>query len=142
MNLSDVIKNCKLYVWRGTFAIVNSRRPRPDAFANIIDKKEITLVIEQSKVNKREVIDISRDWKLLTFDMVLPFGLVGFLARISEALANEGISIYVISAYSTDHILVKRQDIVKVRTTLKQLGCKLVKEPASAVHLKYRRNNP
>lgn len=128
MKASNFFKNCKFYIWKKTFAIVKAKRTRPDAFANIIDKNEITLVIEQGKVKKKEVIGIEKDWKVLTFDMVLPFGLVGFLATVSEALADEGIGIYVISAYSTDHILIKEKDIVKAEKKLKKLGCKVVKD--------------
>lgn len=127
MNPSNFINNCRFYIWKENFAIVKAKRTCPDAFATIIDKNEITLVIEQGKVNEREVIDIEKDWKILTFDMVLPFGLVGFLATVSKALADEGISIYVISAYSTDHILIKEKDIVRAEKKLRKLGCKVVK---------------
>lgn len=128
MTPSNVIRNCRFYIWKENFAIVKAKRTCPDAFANIIDKNEITLVIEQGKVNEKEVIDIEKDWKILTFNMVLPFGLVGFLATVSKALADERISIYVISAYSTDHILIKEKDIVKAKKKLKKLGCKAVKD--------------
>jgi hypothetical protein len=136
MKLSNLIRNCRFYIWKGKFAIVKAKRTRPDAFANIIDKNEITLVIEQGKINNKEVIEIEKNWKILTFDMLLPFGLVGFLARISKALADEGISIYVISAYSTDHILIREKDIEKAKKKLKKLGCKVVKDPLSIAHLK------
>lgn len=63
--------------------------------------------------------------------MVLPFGLVGFLATVSKALADEGISIYVLSAYSTDHILIKKKDIVRAEKKLRKLGCKVVKNKVS-----------
>jgi len=48
--------------------------------------------------------------------------LVGFLAKISKILADENISIFVISAYSTDHILVKDKDINKVIKKLESIG--------------------
>ena len=112
MNLPNFIKNCKFYIWKENFAIVKAKRTCPNSFATIIDKNEITIVIEQGKVKEREVIAIEKDWKILTFDMVLPFGLVGFLATVTKVLADLGISVYVISAYSTDHILIKKKDIV------------------------------
>jgi hypothetical protein len=135
MKSSSFIKDCKFYIWKENFAIVKAKRPRPDAFANVIDENEITLVIEQGKVNKKEVIEIEKNWKILTFDMVLPFGLVGFLATVSKALADEGISIYVISAYSSDHILIKEKDMTKAKKKLKRLGCKVVKELVSVAQL-------
>ena len=85
-NQSDLsIKNCKFYIWKENFAIVKAKRTCLGAFANIIDKNEITLVIEQRKVKEKEVIEIEKNWKILTFDMVLPFGLVGFTIPCSKA---------------------------------------------------------
>lgn len=111
----------KVYVWKETFAIIKSKKELSNAFAVIKDKKEITAIVDQSKIDNN-AIEIEKDWKILTFDVVLPFGLVGFLSKISKALADEGISIFVISAYSTDHILVKSKDFQKAVNKLKSLG--------------------
>jgi len=116
-------KNSKVYVWKETFAIIKAKKLYLNAFANIIDKNETTVIIEQSKYNEENVIDIEKDWKILTFDMVLPFGLVGFLAKVSKVLADEKIPIFTISAYSTDHILVKEKDLIRAKEKLKELGC-------------------
>jgi len=123
MYLENYFKNSKVYVWKETFAIIKSKKPYPNAFANIIDKNETTVIIEQSKYNDEDVVEIEKDWKIITFDMVLPFGLVGFLAKISKVLADEKISIFAISAYSTDHILVKEKDLVRAEEKLKEFGC-------------------
>jgi len=123
MELQDYFKNGKVYVWKETFAVIKSKKTYSDAFANIIDKNEITIIIDQSKYNENDVIEIEKDWKILTFDMVLPFGLVGFLAKVSQALVDEKISIFAISAYSTDHILVKEKDLAKAIKKLENLGC-------------------
>ena len=136
MKLSEFIKQCRFYIWKESFAIVKAKHTCPDAFANIIDKNEITLVIEQRKINQKDVIAIAKNWKILTFDMVLPLGLVGFLATVLKTLADEGISIYVISAYSTDHILIRGKDVAKAKEVLKKLGCKVLKENVSITHLK------
>ena len=119
----NYFKNSKVYVWKETFAIIKAKKPFPNAFANIIDKNETTVIIEQSKCDGKNVIDIEKDWKILTFDMVLPFGLVGFLAKVSKALADEKIPIFAVSAYSTDHILVKEKDLARAKEKLKELGC-------------------
>lgn len=131
MNRANSIRNGKFYIWRETFAIVKAKKIRPDAFASIVDKRNITLVIEQRKLDKKDAINVENDWKILTFDMVLPFDLVGFLAAVSKALSDAGISIYVISAYSTDHILVKKKDIGRATKQLKALGFKRVREKSS-----------
>ncbi len=122
MDLENYFKNGKVYVWKETFAIIKSKRSYLNAFVNIIDKNETTVIIEQSKYDEENVIKIEKDWKLLTFDMVLPFGLVGFLAKVSKVLADEKIPIFAISAYSTDHILVKEKDLTRAEEKLKELG--------------------
>ncbi|MEA3454009.1 MAG: hypothetical protein U9R12_03645 [Candidatus Caldatribacteriota bacterium] len=67
MDLENYFKNGKIYVWEKTFAIIKAREPNPNAFANIIDKNEITVIIEQSKYDEENVIEIEKDWKILTF---------------------------------------------------------------------------
>ena len=64
-------------------------------------------------------------YKLITFDMVLPFNLTGFLAKITTELAKEKIPIFAISAYSTDHILIKKRYLNKAVNRLKNLGFEL-----------------
>lgn len=122
MNTENYIKDGKVYVWKETFAVIKSKKTDPRAFANIVDKNETTVIIDQSKFDVKNVIEIERDWKILTFDMVLPFGLVGFLAKVSQALADEKISIFAVSAYSTDHVLVKEKDLLKATQKLRKLG--------------------
>src|SRR3989338_11397427 len=123
MKAEDYFRNGKVYVWKETFAVVKSKKAYHDAFANIIDKNETTVIIDQSKFNEKDAIEIEKDWKILTFDMVLPFGLVGFIAKVSQALSDEKISIFAISARSTDHILVKEKDLSKAIKKLENLGC-------------------
>jgi len=123
IELKNYFKNGKVYIWKETFAIIKAKKPYPNAFANIIDNNETTVIIEQSKYNNEDVIEIEKGWKILTFDMVLPFGLIGFLAKISKVLADENISIFAVSVYSTDHILVKEKDLARAEEKLKELGC-------------------
>jgi hypothetical protein len=108
-------------VWTETFAIMKSKRLYPHAFVNIIDKTEITVIFEETHVCEEDIIDIEYNWKLFTFNMQLPLDLVGFLATVARALADKHIPIIVISAYSTDHILVKHDDITEAKATLETL---------------------
>jgi len=128
MDLENYFKNDKVYIWKETFAIIKAKKPYSNAFANIIDNNETTVIIEQSKSNDEDIIEIEKDWKILTFDMVLPFELVGFLAKVSKVLADEKIPIFAVSAYSTDHILVKEKDLTRAEKKLKELGCVVEEE--------------
>ena len=117
------VKNGKIFIWKGKFAVLKSKKPFPLAFANIKDKSETTVILDQSKINGcKNIIKMEKGWKLLTFDMVLPFGAVGFLAKISKAMAEENIGIMAISSFSTDHILVKAKDLDKAIKKLGSLG--------------------
>lgn len=123
MEIKDYFKGCRIIMQKGTYVIIKSKRPYSEAFANIMDGKEITVVIDQSKYNEEDVVEIEKGWRILTFDVVLPSDLVGFLAEISRILAEEGVPIFVVSSYSTDHILVKERDVTKARRRLESLGC-------------------
>ena len=73
MYLENYFKNGKVYIWEETFAIIKSKKPYLDAFTNIIDKNETTVIIEQSKYNDEDVIEIEKD-----------------LARVGEKLKELG----------------------------------------------------
>jgi hypothetical protein len=118
----NYLKNGRFYFWKEKFAIVKSKRVLRNAFAVVKDRNEITVIIEQSKLNKKDMIEMEKDYRIITFDMTLPFGLVGFLSRISKALADQNISILTVSAYSTDHILVKEKDLPSAIRTLGKIG--------------------
>lgn len=51
------------------------------------------------------------DWRVLKVLGPLSFALTGILASISGALAEAGISIFALSTYDTDYILVKASQL-------------------------------
>ena len=52
----------------------------------------------------------------------LDFSLIGILARISTILAENGISIFAISTFNTDYILVKEEKFEQALSVLKDSG--------------------
>jgi hypothetical protein len=122
MNPGDYLKNAKAYFWNESFAIFKSEYTNPDAFACITDKDEITVIIDQGKVENNLLSEHEKGWKILTLDVVFPMDTVGILARISDVLAKRGISLMTISAYSRDHFLVREKDMPEVTEALQTLG--------------------
>ena len=61
-------------------------------------------------------------WACIKILGPLDFALTGILARISNALADAGVSIFAISTYDTDYILVKDDILLAARKTLEQTG--------------------
>jgi hypothetical protein len=89
-------------------------------FAIIKDKNEITAIFREGA--NLQTVSEEKFFKLITFDVKLPFDLTGFLSYVSTLLANENIPIFAISAYSTDHILVKEEYLDKAIKVLKKDG--------------------
>jgi len=52
----------------------------------------------------------------------LDFGMVGVLAGLTAALAEAGISIFAVSTYDTDYLLVKSGDAAKAVKVLRAAG--------------------
>ena len=56
-------------------------------------------------------IKCEKDWRILKVEGPLDFSLIGILSSISTILAQQRISIFAVSTYDTDYILVKDADI-------------------------------
>jgi hypothetical protein len=65
--------------------------------------------------------EISSGWRLITFDVVLEHNLVGFMAAVSRELANVGVSIFALSAFERDHILVQEAQFATAWAVLSAL---------------------
>ena len=61
-------------------------------------------------------------WSCIKVLGPLDFGLTGILAKIASALAEAEISIFTISTYDTDYILVKKWKLVTAKEVLSQAG--------------------
>ena len=73
---------------------------------------EISLVCESTFVPPVTVAS-EAGWKALKISGTLDFGMIGVIARISNILAEDGISIFVVSTYNTDYVLVKSEKFDK-----------------------------
>jgi hypothetical protein len=55
--------------------------------------------------------ECQRGWSCLTIQAILEFDMVGVLAAVSRLLAEANVSIFVISTYDTDHILLRTEHL-------------------------------
>lgn len=67
--------------------------------------EEISLVCEAEFAPESPAVESG--WRLFKVDGPLDFGLTGILSSIAAPLAAAGISIFAVSTYDTDYILVK-----------------------------------
>jgi hypothetical protein len=70
---------------------------------------EISIVLPQSY--KIDSDDEEPNWRALEVVGPLDFSLTGILSNIATVLANEKISIFAVSTFDTDYILVKENTI-------------------------------
>ncbi|KTF18076.1 ACT domain-containing protein [Pseudoalteromonas sp. H105] len=74
-------------------------------------------------------LDAEHNWLALEVVGPLGFSLTGIMANISGVLASASISIFALSTYDTDYVLVKKQRIDDAIKTLKKDGYTVLKEP-------------
>ena len=81
---------------------------------------ELSLVIEQSAVQPDWKAEL--DWRCLKVLGPLDFSLIGILSSMALPLANSGISIFAISTYDTDYMLVKADKLPNALAALREAG--------------------
>jgi hypothetical protein len=84
---------------------------------------ELSVVCQEDKVPHGSQAE--RGWRSLKVHGPLDFGLTGILYSLSKPLAEAKISIFAISTFDTDYILVKQE---KLQEVMKILGgfCKIL----------------
>jgi len=70
---------------------------------------EISIVLPQHIVIESDEVELG--WQALEVVGPLDFTMTGILSNISTALANAKISIFAISTFDTDYILVKEESM-------------------------------
>lgn len=79
--------------------------------------EEVSIVLPSSVDIESE--DVEPNWQALEVVGPLDFILTGILSSISTVLANEKISIFAISTFDTDYILVKSNKVNDAITALR-----------------------
>jgi hypothetical protein len=64
-------------------------------------------------------------WRCLRVAGTLKFTAVGVLASLAVPLAEAGISVFAVSTFDTDYLLVKERDFDRACASLRQYGHQL-----------------
>lgn len=91
-----------------------------------ISKTEDELSIVCSERIEIKGSRVDGGWACIKIVGSLDFSLVGILAQISNTLAENNISIFAISTFNTDYILVKKENLEKAKTALENKGYSFV----------------
>ena len=87
------------------------------------EEKSLVCITDEVPAN---VIQRDDGLKAFRIQGVLDFSLIGILAKIAAALADNGISIFAVSTYNTDYVLMKRENYQKALDVLKALGYMII----------------
>jgi len=91
-----------------------------DLLALVRTRQEVSLVCEE-RFTPPEVKS-ERGWRALEVLGPLDFALTGILAGLSGRLAEASVSIFAISTYDTDYILVKEIQLGRALAALRTAG--------------------
>jgi hypothetical protein len=81
---------------------------------------ELSVVCRQDAVPEGVVGE--RGWRCLRVAGTMPFSVVGVLASLAAPLAEAGISVFVVSTFDTDYLLVKDNDLTAALDALQRQG--------------------
>lgn len=66
--------------------------------------------------------EIAAGWRALRVAGELDFSLVGIMAALTSALAEAGVSVFTLSTYTTDYLLVREATLEQAITALRAAG--------------------
>lgn len=82
---------------------------------------EVSLVMAQGNAVPVGA-QVESDWRLLRVAGTLEFSLVGILAKLSHVLAEADVSIFALSTYDTDYLLIKSDHLSAALKALTDAG--------------------
>ena len=82
---------------------------------------ELSVVCEINSV-PQDALQVDLPWRALKIAGTLDFGLIGIIANLSSILAKNGISVFVISTYNTDYLLLKDSAFEQAVRVLRREG--------------------
>lgn len=68
-------------------------------------------------------------WVCLMLDGPFAFSEVGIVAGVTGAMAEAGVSVFVVSTFDTDYILVKRDNFAKAVLAMRSAGYEQLRGP-------------
>jgi uncharacterized protein len=116
--LSDTLAICRL---ESTQPVPPWARPgQGELFSATRTTDELSIIVADSRAPRTAKCE--RDWRALKVQGPLDFNLVGIIAGLSGTLADAGVSIFALSTYDTDYVMVKQADFRRAVAALRQAG--------------------
>jgi uncharacterized protein len=121
----------RLVVLPGSYAVcrLSPGEPMPDTalhgeFVSVArTQHEVSVVCPEGRVPAGAQVEAG--WRCLKVEGPLDFGLTGVLAALAVPLAEAGVSIFAVSTYDTDYLLVKAEALERAVAALEAAGHQL-----------------
>jgi hypothetical protein len=91
--------------------------------------EEVSIVCDDAHVPAQ--IPAERDWRAYRLKGPIPFTAIGVLSALVAPLARSGISVFAISTFDTDYLLVRHADVKKATLALREDAHQVHLEPRS-----------
>ncbi len=95
----------------------------PKSFLSITRTSDELSIVADTSFQCPVPNDANLGWRAFKIEGFLDFSLVGILSEISSCLAEADISLFAISTFNTDYILVRQHDFEK---TIERLSSRYV----------------
>jgi hypothetical protein len=131
--LEEALLRTRFRVEAGRFALVGfSAAPGPEDLAALAppaqlvrEAEETTLLVREEAladlVARRPDARIERDLAWIRFETPMAWELVGFLARVTGALAAAGVPLGAVCGMSRDHLFLARRHLARAREALARI---------------------
>ncbi len=86
--------------------------------------EELSIVCSDSGIP--DGIRCERAWRGFKVQGPLDFSLTGILASLAVPLARANITIFAVSTFDTDYLLVKEEDLARAVSVLEEMGHRLL----------------
>jgi hypothetical protein len=119
----------KLHILTGRYAICRMPRenPIPSWFPGHPEFINITYTADELSIvclegNVPVSVTQEKGWRVLKVEGPLDLAMTGVIASLSSLLAAAGVSIFSVSTYDTDYLLVKEERLEQAKEVLRQAG--------------------
>jgi hypothetical protein len=96
-------------------------------YAVIRTEDELSLVCPEERVPQE--IKSDRGWCCLKIQGPMALSETGVLASLTGPIAEAGISVFVVSTFDTDYLLIKKKNLVRATRVLRQAGHSFRQKP-------------
>ncbi len=128
-SLQQEISLSKVIVHPGRYAYLKTdKQILGDHFLISKDADEITIITEEKNVDTVNFSEATKWFKLFEIKAHVPFLTVGFIATITQAIAEKGLNVLVVCTYSKDYILIRDEGSNDAIQALKDIGFKVTEE--------------